>query len=81
MESKMAQLTMPLSCPRNSRTRCRARVPLNGFILFIGASIGPFIVPWVPDFVPVLMGLAAALLLATVCVASSVSLALFTRKP
>ncbi|WP_157968141.1 MFS transporter, partial [Edaphovirga cremea] len=54
---------------------------LNGFVLFIGASIGPLIVSWVPDFVPLLVGLAVALLLATVCVAGSASLASSTRKP
>lgn len=58
-----------------------AGMALNGFILFIGAGIGPFIVFWVPGFVPLLMGLAVALLLATVCVAGSVSLASSKRKP
>lgn len=52
---------------------------LNGFILFIGASLGPLIASWVPGFVPLLVGLAVALLLATACVAGSVSLASSTR--
>lgn len=54
---------------------------LNGFVLFIGASIGPLIVSWIPNFVPLLVGLSVALLLATVCVAGSASLASSTRKP
>lgn len=54
---------------------------LNGFVLFIGASIGPLIVSWVPHFVPLLVGLAAVLLLAAVCVAGSALLASSTRKP
>lgn len=58
-----------------------AGMALNGFVLFIGASIGPFIVSWIPGFVPLLMGLSLALLLATVCVAGSVSLASSSRKP
>lgn len=57
-----------------------AGMALNGFVLFIGASIGPFIVSWVPSFVPLLVGLAVALLLGTVCVAGSASLASSTRK-
>lgn len=53
---------------------------LNGFILFIGASIGPLIASWVPGFVPLLAGLTAALLLATACVAGSAKLASSTGK-
>ncbi|MCV2218533.1 MFS transporter [Thauera sp. Sel9] len=48
---------------------------LNGFVLFVGASIGPLITARVPGFVALLAGLAVALLLAAVCVAGSASIA------
>lgn len=48
---------------------------LNGFVLFVGASIGPLIAARAPGFVALLAGLAVALLLAAVCVAGSASIA------
>ncbi|WP_230326789.1 MULTISPECIES: MFS transporter [unclassified Serratia (in: enterobacteria)] len=57
-----------------------AGMALNGFVLFIGASIGPLIVSWVPDFVPLLAGLTVVLLLASICVMKSASLTSSPRK-
>ncbi|CPR17965.1 MFS transporter [Brenneria goodwinii] len=54
---------------------------LNGFVLFVGASIGPLIAAQVHGFVPLLSGLAAALVLAAVCVAGSAMLASSERAP
>ncbi len=51
-----------------------AGMALNGFILFIGASIGPLIATEVPNFVTLLVGAALTLLLAAFCVAGSASL-------
>ena len=48
---------------------------LNGFILFIGASIGPLIATRAPGFVTLLAGLALTLLLAAACVLGSARLA------
>ncbi|MFT2788630.1 MFS transporter [Serratia sp. T13T92] len=57
-----------------------AGMALNGFVLFIGASIGPLIASWVPGFVPLLAGLTVALLLASICVMKSASLTSSPRK-
>ncbi|QTF06867.1 MFS transporter [Brenneria izadpanahii] len=54
---------------------------LNGFILFVGASIGPLLAAGVPSFATLLVGLAVALFLAAACVAGSASLASLARKP
>ncbi|MEC5318676.1 MFS transporter [Brenneria populi subsp. brevivirga] len=53
---------------------------LNGFVLFVGASVGPLVAARVPGFVALLTGLAAALVLAAACVAGSASLASSERK-
>lgn len=44
---------------------------LNGFVLFIGASIGPVLAGRVADFRLLLMGLAVVLLGAAGCVVGS----------
>lgn len=54
---------------------------LNGFILFVGASIGPLVAAQAPGFVTLLAGLAVALLLAAACVAGSAWLASTARTP
>ena len=48
---------------------------LNGFILFIGASIGPLFATRAPGFVMLLAGLALTLLLAAACVLGGARLA------
>ena len=53
---------------------------LNGFVLFVGASIGPLIVAWVPGFTALLLGLTVALLLSIACIAGSASLSAARRK-
>ncbi|OTA20284.1 hypothetical protein Xbed_01509 [Xenorhabdus beddingii] len=58
-----------------------AGMALNGFILFIGASIGPLIATGVPDFVTLLVGTALMLLLVTFCIAGSASLISSLKKP
>lgn len=52
-----------------------AGMALNGFVLFVGASIGPLIAARVPGFTPLLGGLATAMMLAAACVAGSASVA------
>lgn len=52
-----------------------AGMALNGFILFVGASVGPLLAAVIPGFFPLLAGMAMSLLLAAVCVAGSASLA------
>lgn len=52
-----------------------AGMALNGFVLFVGASVGPLIAARVPGFALLLAGLAATLVLAAACVAGSGSLA------
>ncbi|MCS3806545.1 putative MFS family arabinose efflux permease [Chromobacterium alkanivorans] len=54
---------------------------LNGFVLFIGASMGPLIAAWVGSFTLLLTGLAVALLVAATCVAGSAALASSGRHP
>jgi YNFM family putative membrane transporter len=56
-----------------------AGMALNGFVLFVGASIGPLIATRVPGFTPLLAGLAVALVLAAACVSASASLAAARR--
>lgn len=58
-----------------------AGMALNGFILFIGASIGPLIAAQVTGFVTLLAWLAVALLLSAVCVAGSAILASTAKTP
>lgn len=48
---------------------------LNGFILFVGASLGPLFAARAPGFVSLLAGLSVALLLAAACVTGSARLA------
>lgn len=55
-----------------------AGMAINGFVLFVGASIGPLIAAHVPDFPWLLGGLAAAMALAAFSVAGS---AAGTSKP
>ncbi|CDG88298.1 hypothetical protein [Xenorhabdus bovienii] len=58
-----------------------AGMALNGFILFIGASIGPLIATRAPNFVTLLGGVALTLFLAAFCVAGSASLTSSLKKP
>ncbi|WP_084728558.1 MFS transporter [Xenorhabdus khoisanae] len=58
-----------------------AGMALNGFILFIGASIGPLIATGIPNFVTLLVGAALMLLLAAFCVAGSALLTSSLKKP
>src|SRR5690625_5028690 len=52
---------------------------LNGFVLFVGASIGPFIAGHNLGFVTLLVVLSVALMLAAVSVAGSASVASSAR--
>lgn len=45
-----------------------AGMALNGFVLFVGASLGPLIARAVPGFATLLAGLVALLVLAAICV-------------
>ncbi|REF25930.1 putative MFS family arabinose efflux permease [Xenorhabdus cabanillasii] len=58
-----------------------AGMALNGFILFIGASIGPLIATRIPSFITLLVGSVLMLLLAAFCVAGSALLTSSLKKP